>query len=656
MEQKKSFYVTTPIYYVTAKPHLGSLYATLLADIIARWNKLQGADVFFLTGTDEHGQKIAQAAELAKKEPKEFVDSFIADYKNAWHLYEIEYDKFIRTTDDYHIKGAQALVTTLLEKGHIYKSVYKGWYCTPCETFVTEIDENDQTHKGPQCPSCGRDTHIVSEETYFFRLSAFTDKLLTFYKENPDFIVPKERFHEVTSFVASGLKDLSISRTTVKWGVPFPHDPLHTIYVWVEALSNYITGIGYANPEKIKEFQYRWPANVQVLGKDIIRFHAVYWPAMLMAAELPLPKQLLVHGWIKVDKQKMSKSLGNVVDPIELQKKYGAEQIRYYLLRQIPVNQDGDFSIADVEKRIEDDLANDLGNLLNRMVALAEKHDAMIIAPCSPLSKAALEIRDESWNVIQDFSLHMNEYMFHHALARLWKFIHMTNAYFHGQEPWKMAKTDRGAFIEVLSVTCHSLHAIAILLWPVMPNKMQELLDSLGIEFKYDQHTFENLELNSWNKHFTLKKIPTLFEKPTSAKAMADMFAVVEEQPMNEKPIQAVAAEHQQSNFITIDDVVKVELLTGTIEACVEVAGSDKLLQMTVDLGAHGKRTILAGIKKSYAPADLVGKRGLFIANLKPRKMAGAESHGMMLVAEDETGKPQLVQFPLSVGNGVRLK
>ncbi len=669
---KNKFYVTTPIYYVTAKPHLGSLYSTLLADALARWNKLQGKDVFFLTGTDEHGQKIAQAAEKAGKLPKDFIDSFVPDFKNAWQLYDIKYDKFMRTTDQYHIKGAQHLVTVLIDKGYIYKSVYKGWYCTPCETFVAEITEDPtspeatkgtEVVQGPSCPTCGRDTHIISEESYFFKLSAFTDKLLAFYQNNPDFIAPKERTHEVTSFVESGLKDLSISRTTVRWGVPFPQDPLHTIYVWVEALSNYITGVGYGQPGCENELRKWWPADVQVLGKDIIRFHAVYWPALLMAADLPLPKRLLVHGWIKVDKQKMSKSLGNVIDPIELQKKYGTDPIRYYLLRQIPINQDGDFSIADVENRIESDLANDLGNLLNRMVALAEKHGVMHVVPQEGMTRvSSLCLNADAFVLVEEFAGHMNNYMFHHALATLWKFIHATNTSFHEVEPWKIAKTDPQMFMTVLSDTCHSLYMIAILLWPVMPHKMEELLISLGIRFKLEEHAFKNIDdLCKWNKTFTLKKIPTLFEKQALAKATGEVrhsFSDGGPEPIEEGQSMLPQEEVKvsQDNYITIDDVMKVELHTGTIEACEAVEGSDKLLKMTVDLGSMGKRTILAGIRKSYEPAELIGKRGLFITNLKPRKMAGMESQGMMLVAEDENGNSRVVQFPELVKNGVRLK
>jgi len=640
MKDRNNFYVTTPIYYVTAKPHLGSLYSTLLADTIARWNTIKGKSVFFLTGTDEHGQKIAQTAAAAGKEPKNFVDEFIPEYKKTWDLYDIQYSQFMRTTELYHVHGAQHLVMQLMNNGYIYKSEYKGWYCTPCETFVAEIEAKDVL-----CSSCGRTTHVVSEETYFFKLSAFQQRLLDFYTMHPDFITPKERFNEVISFVESGLKDLSISRTTVSWGVPFPGDPKHTIYVWVEALSNYITGVGYGQLHKEHDFAAWWPADVHVLGKDIVRFHAVYWPAMLMAAELPLPKKLLVHGWIKVDKQKMSKSLGNVVDPVVLQEKYGAEQIRYYLLRQIPVNQDGDFSIADVETRIESDLANDLGNLLNRMVLLAHKYDVLDVPSFDCWSDAALELRDESINVIEDYSIYMDEQMFHHALARLWKFIHAVNTYFHAQEPWKVIKNDdRTKFLEIISVTCHSLRTIAYLLWPVIPQKMEQLLMSLGVPYKHNEHTFEHLELSVWNEKFLLHKIAPLFEKPIKEE--------VKEQSMHTES----TAEIKQENYITIDDVIKVELIVGTISACQAVEDSDKLLQMTVDMGDKGTRTVLAGIRKWYQPDELVGKRGLYIANLKPRKMAGIESQGMMLVAEDKDGKLQLMSAPESVVNGTRLR
>jgi len=452
------FYITTPIYYVTARPHLGSLYSTLFADVLARWHKLNGKKTFFLTGTDEHGQKISQAAQKAGMEPKAFVDQFIPAYQDTWKKFEIDYTYFVRTTGPDHIRGAQAFVQKLIDTGDIYKAVYEGWYCTPDETFVTHSTSSQPSHKAsadtagqahqgegnsssvrpeelrdkvaPACPSCGRETVFVSESTYFFKLSAYQDRLLKFYKDHPDFIVPKERANEVISFVESGLKDLSISRTTVPWGIPFPNDPEHTIYVWTEALCNYITAIGYGNANKQDEFKFWWPADVQVLGKDIVRFHAVFWPAFLMAADLPLPKQLLVHGWIKVDEQKMSKSLGNVVDPMALYDAYGPEPLRYYLLRQLPIGQDGNFNIEELETRITADLANDLGNLLNRLVVLAAKNESMILhAPKKWEGAAELDLRDESLNMVQEFENYMKDFQFHQALGSLWKFIHKINVY-----------------------------------------------------------------------------------------------------------------------------------------------------------------------------------------------------------------------------------
>ncbi len=642
--KKQTFYVTTPVYYATAKPHLGSLYSTLMADVLVRWQKLHGKDVFFLTGTDEHGQKIAEAAQQAGKSPKKFLDDLIPSFKKAWQVYGINYNHLIRTTDDYHISAAQEFIKTLIKKGDIYKAAYKGWYCTPCETFVTEKEDKKQQYtedQGPPCPSCNRQTVIISEDTYFFRLSKYQDALLKFYTDNPNFIVPRERLNEVISFVSLGLKDLSISRTTVTWGIPFPDDPSHTVYVWVEALCNYITAIGYAQSDKQKQFHYWWPADLHVVGKDIVRFHAVYWPAMLMAAGLQIPKQLLVHGWIRVDKQKMSKSLGNIVDPMVLHEKYGAEQIRYYLLRQIPINQDGNFSIYDVEQRIEADLANDLGNLLNRMVLLAQKYDVHEIQPPTIWSEQGLNLRDACLDMIEDFNGHMTDYMFHLALARLWRFIKCVNVYFHEQEPWQLAKNNKEAFMEVLSGTCHSLQVIGVFLWPIMPQKMEQLLESLGVTFEYENNIIENLELGTWHKRFMLKKIPALFEKPERTVKMEEKTEQVPEKKMQ---------------YVDIKDLAKIQLRVGTIETCEVIEDSEKLLKLFVDFGDHGKRQILSGIKPWYQPIDLISKQCIFVFNLKPRKIFGLQSEGMIFIAEDERGKPQIITVPTVIPNGTQLK
>lgn len=640
MADKNKFYITTPIYYVTAKPHLGSLYSTLLADVLARWNSMLGKKVFFLTGTDEHGQKIAQAAEKAGMKPKAFVDSFIPAYQDAWKKYEINYSKFIRTTDPEHIKAVQLWLEQLQEKGDVYKSEYKGWYCVQCETFVTEKEyaSADENH-APACPSCGRQTTFISEETYFFKLSAYQGKLLEFYQNNPDFIQPKERMAEVLNFVHGGLKDLSISRTTITWGIPFAKDPKHVTYVWADALANYITAVGFNQKGKEKEFDFWWPADVHVLGKDIVRFHAVYWLAFLMASDLKLPRRLLVHGWIKVNQQKMSKSLGNAVDPMELAQQFDVEAVRYYLMRQLAITHDGEFSIEDMQQKIASDLANDLGNLLNRLVLLAEKNGISSLDAPPIWDSATVALRNESLNVLEEVTSYMDEFLIHMALARVWKFINHTNAYFHTNEPWKLVKTNADAFKQVLSATAHCLQVIALLVWPVMPKKMEQLLQSLGVPLDSTQ-TLEKLQLGVWNTRFMFTKVPVLFERPE----------IKEGNPVEEKK------DIQPTNLITIEDFLKVELRVGLVEKAELVDKSDKLLKLQVNFGEFGTRTVFSGIRKYYQPEEIVGKQGTFVFNLQPRKMMGEESQGMMLFVQDATGKLQIVAPKELVPNGGQLK
>lgn len=632
--QKNKFYVTTPIYYATAAPHLGTLYSTILADVAARWHKVQNISTHFLTGTDEYGQKVAQAAEAVGKQPKEFVDQFIGAYKDLWKNYDIEYSQFIRTTDEAHVKAVQQWIADLQKKGDIYNGKYEGWYCTPCETYLTEKNF-EKDHKNPPCVSCGRETQLVSEECYFFKLSAYQDKLLKFYEENPNFITPKERAAEVVSFVKGGLQDLSISRTTISWGVPFPGDEKHVTYVWADALNNYITAIGYGQKNKEADFKKWWPADMQVIGKDIVRFHAIYWPAFLMASGLPMPQKLLVHGWIKMGEHKMSKSLGNSINPNDLLEDYGSDCVRYYLTRQIAITHDGQFSRADLEQKISSDLANDLGNLLQRMVTLADKNGVSTIEP-SDWDKGGKALQEASIDMIVTFQKEMDRGFYHLALNSVWKFLNQTNSYFHNKEPWKLAKSNNDAFLSVLSATCHSLLSAGVLLWPVMPNKMEELFSRLGYTFTLDTNHVEYIQ-KPWSNIFTIKKGDTLFKKPEPKEE------VQEEQKKTEE-------------FIKIDDFIKVDLRVGTITECVEVDGSDKLLRLSVDMGDLGTRTIFAGVKKFYTAEELVGKQGVFVANLKPRKMMGSVSEGMMLCAEDADGNVIMITPQKDALNGVRLK
>lgn len=632
MSQKNKFYVTTPIYYATGKPHLGTLYSTVLADVSARWHKVQNVPTFFLTGTDEFGQKVEQAAQKVQKDTKAFIDDFIPAYKDLWKSYDIDYTHFIRTTDEYHTKAIQQWLASLLEKGDIYKGSYNGWYCTPCETYLTEKDfEKDA--KNPLCQSCERETQWVSEECYFFKLSAYQDKLLNFYTENPHFITPKERMAEVVSFVESGLQDLSISRTTISWGIPFPGDEKHVTYVWADALNNYITGVGYGQKDKQDDFAQWWPADQQILGKDIVRFHAIFWPAFLMASGLPLPKQLLVHGWIKVGEQKMSKSRGNSVDPVDLLKDYGSDVVRYYLTRQMAITQDGQFSTDDLEQKITSDLANDLGNLLQRMVMLADKNGVSEIQSRT-WTEAEKQLKKASDEMLAAFNKEMKRGFYHMALSSVWKFLNQTNAYFHQNEPWKLARSDQDAFHRILSATCHSLRAVGILLWSVMPQKMEELFKRIGYPFRLGINHVTILS-GPWDGVFTLQKGEPLFEKP-EIKEVTD----------------TVVKKEEKNDHITIDDVIKVQLRAGTILECEEVEKSDKLFKMQVDFGDQGNRQIFAGIKKYYSAQDLIGKQGVFVTNLKPRKMLGQESQGMMLTTKDAAGNVSMIQPGKDAVNG----
>jgi methionyl-tRNA synthetase len=638
MADQHHFYVTTPIYYPTARPHLGSLYSTLLADVAWRWHSLQGNKTFFLTGTDEHGQKIAAAAQAAGMSPQAFVDQTIPAYQSLWKAYGIEYNVFLRTTDVKHRKAVQQWIELLKKKGDIYKGFYEGWYCTHCETYVTEVD---LTQPAPNCPSCNRPTHKVSEASYFFRLSAYQDRLLQFYESNPQFVIPNERINEVINFVKAGLKDLSISRTTISWGIPFPDDPEHVVYVWADALNNYITGIGW--PEHKEQFNKWWPAGLQVLGKDILRFHAVYWPAFLMAAQQPMPHNLLVHGWIKMGGQKMSKSFGNVLDPQLLCDTYGAEPIRYYLVRSVAVTHDHEVSEADIEQRITADLANDLGNLLNRMLTLALKYEVTTLSPRSNWSAAAQALHNAQLVMVAEYRNAMSEYQFHRALNALWKFIGEVNAYFHAQEPWKKIKTDKEAFVEIIAATSQSLRAITLMLWPVMPQTAQTMLSTLGLSFTQGHNYLHDLSGDQWKDQFQLSLVPPLFtkheQKVTEIKSTESSG-----KNMNEL---------SQTPAIVFDDWAKVDLRVGTITSCQEVPKSEKLYQLKVDFGPLGVRQILSGVRKDFAPEELINKQGVVVFNLAPRMMLGLESQGMLLFAKDEAGKSKLVT--VSAVNGSKV-
>src|SRR5579872_2724331 len=671
MEKGAKFYLTTPIYYVNARPHVGHAYTTIVCDVVARRQRMLGSDTYFLTGTDEHGQKIERSAAAAGKSPKQWTDAIAAEYRALWDRIGISYDTFIRTTDQHHIEGVQQFFRQIRDNGYIYKGSYTGQYCVYDELYV-------DAPAGSPCPDCGRPTETISEENYYFKLSAFQDKLVKLYEDNPEFIWPETRRNEVLAFVRSGLKDLSISRTSVKWGIPVPDDPAHVLYVWFDAVANYITAIGYgADAAKSKKnFEHYWPADIHMVGKEIVRFHAVYWPAFLMAAGLPLPKRVVVHGWLLFEHDKMSKSRGNIVRAETVLDVLGADALRYFLLREVVFGQDGSFSFDALVQRYNADLANDLGNLSSRTLSMIARYfRGEVPYPSHAAARTAADdaVAETARKAIREFGALFDQFQFSRALETAWGLVATVDKYIVENEPWSLGEKQddesRARLATVLYTSAEALRIATALAHPVIPDATSKIWEQMGLGDikKVDLNTLAWGQLPLGTKLGEVKPVFPRADK-SAIERMQQMEdqqrpAAVEEPAAKtnggpaktEATAAAASASTDGSGKITIDDFSKVELRVGQVKVAERVPKSDKLLRLEIDIGTE-VRQVLAGIAEAYAPETLVGRKVVIVANLAPRKMRGLESNGMIVAASLEGGKPVLASFLEDVPVGARLK